>query len=78
MQGLIQIAAGYYKWLVQRRAASAARLLGRGLEKLEAGAADAGGLELVGFCAAVRATMEAVERGTLLPAQVPRLGVRAG
>jgi hypothetical protein len=59
---------------VQRRAASAARLLARGLTKLEACAADAGGLELGRFCAAVRASIEAVEQGTLRAAQVPRLG----
>ena len=71
LQGLIQVAAGYYKALEQRRAESAARLLARGLAKLEAGAMGPG---LVDFCAAVRASLEAVEQGTLMPAQVPRLG----
>ncbi len=71
LQGLIQVAAGYYKALEQRRAASAARLLGRGLAKLEACAMGPG---LVDFCAAVRASLEAVEQGTLTTAQVPRLG----
>jgi hypothetical protein len=61
---------------VQRRPASAARLLARGLEKLEACAADAGGLELEGFRGAVRASVAAVEQGALRPAQVPRLTQR--
>jgi hypothetical protein len=77
LQGLIQVAAGYYKALEQRRPASAARLLGRGLAKLEAGA-GAGGwtgeIDLAGFCAAVRAGLEAVEAGTWTAAQVPALG----
>jgi hypothetical protein len=75
LQGLIQVAAGYYKALEQRRAASAARLLERGLAKLEAVAGGwTGEIDLAGFCAAVRASLEAVEAGTLAVAQVPGLG----
>lgn len=74
LQGLIQVAAGYYKALEQRRAASAVRLLERGLARLDACAATAGGLALADFCAAVRASLPATLAGRLTAAQVPRLG----
>lgn len=59
LQGLIQVAAGHHKRFVQRRPDSAARLLARGLAKLDACAADAGGLALAEFCEATRAWLAA-------------------
>jgi predicted metal-dependent hydrolase len=69
LQGLIQVAAGHHKRFVQGRPESAARLLARGLAKLDACAADAGGLALAEFRGATRAWLDA---GGHDPA--PRLG----
>lgn len=55
LQGLIQVAAAHHKLRVQGKPESAARLLARGLAKLDACAADAGGLALADFRDATRA-----------------------
>lgn len=55
LQGLIQVAAAHHKLHVQGKPESAARLLARGLAKLDACDAAAGGLALAAFCAATRA-----------------------
>lgn len=55
LQGLIQVAAAHHKLRVQGKPESAARLLARGLAKLDACAADAGGLQLADFRDATRA-----------------------
>lgn len=55
LQGLIQIAAGYYKMFEQRRADAGARLLLRGADKLAEGPAVMLGLALAQFAADVRA-----------------------
>ncbi len=73
LQGLIQIAAGYHKLLVQRRPLPAARLLARGLDKLDAGPPTLDGLDLATYRAATRACLAALERGELDPAAIPRL-----
>lgn len=58
LQGLIQVAAGFHKGLVQGRPSGMVKLLGSGLERLER--ADATGLlELEGFRAEVAAWREA-------------------
>jgi len=55
LQGLIQVAAAHHKLRVQGKPESAARLLARGLAKLDACAPDAGGLALADFREATRA-----------------------
>lgn len=67
LQGLIQVAAGHHKRFVQRRPDSAARLLARGLAKLDACAADAGGLALAEFRGATRAWLDAGGRAPAPP-----------
>ncbi len=52
LQGLIQVAAAHHKLRVQGKPGGAARLLARGLAKLDACAPDAGGLALADFRAA--------------------------
>lgn len=59
LQGLIQIAAGFHKGLVQGRPAGMARLLASGLAKLEAAGAGADRL------AAFRAEVEGWRRAAL-------------
>jgi hypothetical protein len=77
LQGLIQIAAGFHKGLVQGRPSGMVRLLGAGLARLEA-SGGIGDLELGAFRAevarwreAARAWAEGGERPAL---PVPRLG----
>ena len=77
LQGLIQIAAGFHKGLVQGRPAGMVRLLEAGLGRLEA-SGGIGGLEPDAFRAqverwrdAARAWAEAGERPSL---PLPRLG----
>ncbi len=73
LQGLIQVAAAYYKLLVQRKPASAARLLARGLARLDACPAAVGGLDLAAFRDAARASQAAVAADTLAREALPRL-----
>jgi predicted metal-dependent hydrolase len=79
LQGLIQVAAGYFKALVQRRPRAAAKLLGSGLAKLEPIPDSLGGLRLEPLRRAVAATIEAAhgwergERDGIDPASVPRI-----
>jgi predicted metal-dependent hydrolase len=77
LQGLIQIAAGFHKGLVQGRPSGMVRLLEAGLRRLEA-SGGIGGLELDAFRAeverwrdAVRAWAEGGERPAL---PLPTLG----
>jgi predicted metal-dependent hydrolase len=77
LQGLIQVAAGFHKGLVQGRPAGMARLLGTGLRRLEA-ASGLGLLELEPFRAGVGAWLAAARRwaegGARPELPVPRLG----
>jgi len=68
LQGLIQIAAGFHKLLVMRDSASAARLLERGLAKLE------GRADLVEFRLAVQACAERLGDGAFDASSIPMLG----
>jgi predicted metal-dependent hydrolase len=83
LHGLIQIAAGYHKALVQKRPAPAAKLLGAGLAKLEAVRDAPAGLPLAPVRAAVATAIDAArawgrgERAAMDARAVPRLG-RAG
>ncbi len=77
LQGLIQIAAGFHKGLVQGRPSGMVRLLDAGLARLEA-SGGVGGLELGAFCAAVTRWREAARRwaedGEQPALSPPRLG----
>lgn len=59
LQGLIQVAAGYFKIFGQQRGEAGARLLRRGADKLAAGPAALFGLALAQFADAVRASATA-------------------
>ncbi len=73
-QGLIQIAAGFHKLRVAGDRASAARLLERGLAKLEACPAAIAGTSLAPFCDAVRGWRDALRiEGGRDPPGIPRL-----
>jgi predicted metal-dependent hydrolase len=79
LHGLIQIAAGYFKALVQGRPRAAAKLLASGLAKLEPIPDSLASLELGPLRRAVGLGVEAAnawargERSGLDPAGVPRL-----
>ncbi|WP_242333514.1 MULTISPECIES: DUF309 domain-containing protein [Anaeromyxobacter] len=76
LQGLIQIAAGFHKGLVQGRPAGMVRLLGAGLGKLEA-SGGVGGLALSTFVVEVERWRAAARRwaegGEQPRMRVPRL-----
>jgi predicted metal-dependent hydrolase len=77
LQGLIQIAAGFHKGLVQGRPSGMVRLLEAGLGRLEA-SGGIEGLDLTAFLAEVVAWREGAGRwaegGERPRLQVPRLG----
>lgn len=77
LQGLIQVAAGFHKGLVQGRPAGMVTLLERGLANLDPGA-RAGSLALDGFRAEVGRWVEAAQRwaasGERPTLHLPRLG----
>jgi predicted metal-dependent hydrolase len=77
LQGLIQIAAGFHKGLVQGRPSGMVRLLDAGLGRLEA-SGGIEGLDLTAFLAEVVAWREGAGRwaegGERPGMQVPRLG----
>ena len=68
LQGLIQIAAGFHKLVVQDKPASAERLLAKGLAKLDASP------ELTAFCDGVRTCAKEVTAGRFDASTVPKLG----
>lgn len=72
LQGLIQVAAGFYKIVVQGKPDSAQRLLARGLEKLEQVSAPPG-LDLARIREAGRACVVALGRGEFSRAMIPRI-----
>jgi predicted metal-dependent hydrolase len=79
LQGLIQIAAGYFKALVHRRPRAAAKLLASGLAKLEPIPDSLAGLRLEPLRRAVATTIDEAqgwERGKrdgIDPASLPRI-----
>lgn len=77
LQGLIQVAAAGHKLHAQHRPTSAARLLARGLAKLDRCPPDADGLELAGFREATRARLAALARDGL-PVELPPLARPSG
>jgi predicted metal-dependent hydrolase len=76
-QGLIQVAAGFHKLLVMRSAASAARVLARGLAKLDACPALVAETDLGDFCEQVRRCTVDLAAGRFRPDAVPRIVQRA-
>jgi uncharacterized protein len=79
LQGLIQVAAGYYKATVQNQPNGCVKLLGSGLDKLRQLPDVFGGLGLRSFIAAVERTLEDARRwqaggDAVDRARIPRLG----
>ena len=58
LQGLIQVAAGYYKAFVQEQPVGCVKLLGTGLDKLRPLDGRFGGLALSAFVTQVEGTLE--------------------
>jgi predicted metal-dependent hydrolase len=79
VQGLIQVAAGYYKATVQRQPRGCVKLLTTALEKLDPAPADFLGVETRALLPAVRRTLAEAQRwlageiGGLDPALIPRV-----
>lgn len=79
LQGLIQVAAGYHKAVVQRQPRGCVKLLGSGLDKLRAVPDGLGGVALSRFIPEVESTLQAALRWRdgggfgLDPADLPRL-----
>jgi uncharacterized protein len=79
LQGLIQVAAGYYKATVQHQPAGCVKLLGSGLEKLRTLPDVFGGIAVRKLISAVERTLVDAERwqagaGAFNSALIPRLG----
>ncbi len=70
LQGLIQIAAAFHKWIVMGSAESAVRLLEKGVLKLDAPPAEFGVAE---FRLRVETCARALEQGVLDASQVPKI-----
>ncbi|MFL5277753.1 MAG: DUF309 domain-containing protein [Myxococcales bacterium] len=80
LQGLIQVAAGYYKAFVQEQPVGCVKLLGSGLDKLRPLPGTFAGIALAGFIAQVDRTLLSArdweKGGARLDARdVPRLEV---
>jgi predicted metal-dependent hydrolase len=75
LQGLIQIAAALHKLVVVRNPESAARLLAKGLAKLDGLDDPIAGAWLVRFCRETRAFASALALGAFDPSAIPKLGV---
>jgi predicted metal-dependent hydrolase len=74
LQGLIQVAAGFHKLFVTKDRASAARLLTKGLAKLERCPEEIAGVALGRFREEARACSASLEKG-VVPSTTPKLGV---
>lgn len=61
IQGLIQVAAAFHKLFVQANPASAARILARGVHRLERYPCAFGGLQLEAFVDALRRSHASIE-----------------
>lgn len=75
LQGLIQVAAGFYKAVEQGKPESARRLLTRGLAKLDA-VGEAPGLDLPGLREATRRCERALTLGGLDRRSIPAIALR--
>jgi uncharacterized protein len=74
LQGLIQIAAAFHKLFAIGSAASASRLLVRGMAKLDACPANVGDIDVAAFRDGVRVCAEALAAGCFDRAAIPRVG----
>jgi uncharacterized protein len=79
LQGLIQVAAGYYKATVQNQPNGSVKLLGSGLAKLRLVPRGLGAIALPAFMREVERTLEEARRWQsggerIDPAGIPRLG----
>jgi len=74
-QGLIQVAAGFHKLRARADGASAARLLAKGLAKLESSPAEVGWIGRGPFCDRIRAWRDALGegKGAEEPSAIPKL-----
>lgn len=70
LQGLIQIAAAFHKWIVMGSAESAVRLLGKGFMKIDSPPSE---IELGDFRLRVETCMRALEEGKLEAHEVPKI-----
>jgi uncharacterized protein len=77
-QGLIQVAAAFHKLLLMNAPASASRLLGRGLAKLDASSNMDASAGLASVRAALRACEEAIANGSFDPSMIPAFEHPAG
>ena len=75
LQGLIQIAAAFHQLLVRRSPASAARLLARGLAKLDACPPQVEGLDLAAFRESLRACAVSLARSPEGTVAIPPMRV---
>jgi len=78
LQGLIQVAAGYYKAFVQAQPVGCVKLLGTGLDKLRPLDGRFGGIALATFVLQVERTLESARAwqaggSPIDPGQVPKL-----
>jgi len=78
LQGLIQVAAGYYKAFVQAQPVGCVKLLGTGLDKLRPLGGRFGGVALATFVRQVEETLESARAwqaggAPIDPQRVPRL-----
>jgi len=73
LQGLIQVAAAFHKLIVMKSAASASRLLDRGLAKLDACPGALAPRDLAPFRAALRLCAQAIAEGRFDPPMIPPL-----
>jgi hypothetical protein len=75
LQGLIQVAAGFHKAVDAGAVSSAERLLGRGMDKLDACPNLVTDRCLVAFCDGVRACQRALALGTFDRGKIPVLAL---
>lgn len=73
LQGLIQVAAGFHKLVVQDQPDSAERLLAKGLAKLDACSEPIDGVDLARFRDAVRSCASELSAGRFDRSRIPKL-----
>jgi predicted metal-dependent hydrolase len=73
LQGLIQVAAAFHKLFAIGSAASASRLLAKGMDKLDACPPRFGDVDVAAFRDAVRACAEALAAGCFDRGTIPRI-----
>jgi len=74
LQGLIQVAAGFHKLFVTKSAASASRLLSKGIAKLDGHPERVAQMGLALFCDSVRAYARDLAAGQFAHAPIPTIG----